>query len=159
MNLIRFSYSILGLLIIASVFSIAHFRNNEQTIVGKWEEVSLEYEKVDARQDDFLGIDQDLKAEIWQHITLHQAEVWEFKPDHTVKLFSDHHLMENLRWNIKGRGHILELDHQNNRKEDYQIQEITDQKLVIHFNLDLQVRGIVKMTFKRIEPNHVAQIQ
>jgi hypothetical protein len=159
MKLIILFYGVLGVLLSGSMYVVTHYRNHEQSIVGKWEEVSWEYEKVDAPNNDFLGINHDQKEEIWQHITLHQAEVWEFLPNKTVKLFSDNHLAENIEWNIKGRGNILELSHHDNRKEDYQIQEINDDKLVIHFNLDLQVRGIVKMTFKRIEPYHAAKIQ
>ncbi len=151
MRFIIMSYCILGFFAIGSIYIITHSQNHEVSILGKWKEVAWEYEKVDAGNSAFMNINNNQKAEAWKNITLHQAEVWEFMPDKTVKLFSNNQLIENMRWNIKGRGNILELNHYNNRKESYQIQEINDDLLIIHFNLDLQVRGIVKMTFKRIK--------
>jgi len=41
--------------------------------------------------------------------------------------------------------------------EDFQVHELTKDRLVIYFNFDLQIRGIVKMTFKKVEDNTYAQ--
>ena len=74
-----------------------------------------------------------------------RAEKWQFNPDGTLQLHGNKD--EVLNWTIKGRGHILELTHVDGRVEDYQIEMLDDRLMVVYFSFDLQIRGIVKMTF------------
>lgn len=152
-------YIVFGVLTVMSFLILSKGRSTEELIVGKWEEVSWKYEKVEAQSDPYwlTEIDDKQKFEISQGLIIHQAEVWEFDRNRNLKLFGINLSEEKVNWKVKGRGNILELQHENLVLEDYQIQEITEDSLVIHFNSDLQVRGIVKMTFKKVEGGRYAQ--
>ena len=152
-------YIVFGVLTVMSFLIVSKGRSTEELIVGKWEEVSWKYEKVEGHSDPYwlTEIDDRQKFEISQGLIIHQAEVWEFDRNRNLKLFGANLSEEKVNWKVKGRGNILELQHENLVLEDYQIQEITEDSLVIHFNSDLQVRGIVKMTFKKVEEGRYAQ--
>ncbi|WP_159076327.1 lipocalin family protein [Flagellimonas amoyensis] len=150
-------YLFFALLIVASGWLLLDQESPESLILGEWEEVAWKYEKLD--HGDMMGFDIDKlqKQEICKNIIIHEAETWRFNPDGTLSFLDENEIKENLKWNIKGRGHILELHHKNNIVEDYQVVEVTEDELVVQFNSDLQVRGIVKMTFKRIPKKQYAQ--
>lgn len=152
-------YIVFALLLTMSVAVISKGGSTEELIVGKWEEVSWKYEKVEGHSDPYwlTEIDDKQKYEISQGLIIHQAEVWEFDKDRNLKLIGGNQQEEKVNWKVKGRGNVLELQHENLVLEDYQIQEITEDSLVIHFNSDLQVRGIVKMTFRKVEEGKYAQ--
>lgn len=142
-------------LFLGAVFVLTKMRGPEKLLVGKWQEVSWEFEKVDQQENNLFFADEDFQRnEICKDLLIHKAEVWEFQNDGTLVLSSKDHQPENLRWNIKGRGHILVLAHGDDRLESFQIQEISHDSLVIHFGFDLQVRGIVKMTFVKIDDSN-----
>ncbi|MBK7884606.1 MAG: hypothetical protein IPJ81_13110 [Chitinophagaceae bacterium] len=137
---LTYIHIVLAALFIGCGIVIQKSDSPEKLLIGKWEEVACEYER----------IDKENTNDIYQNLNLHKGEVWQFDNAHKLIFFNKNYLKETLNWNIKGRGHILELHYKDKRLEGYQIQEITKDKLVIHFNIDLQVRGIVKLTFKRI---------
>lgn len=163
MRLIILVYGIFALFLTGSIYILANTSSYEQSIIGQWEEVSWEFEKSDHPTDSLLQLDDFQKAEICKNLTLHQAEIWEFKPGKQISLYNKKkHPIQHLEWTIKGRGNILKIQHtdqdyrhpliHNLATETYQIQEIHNDTMVMHFNFDLQVRGIVKMTFKRVTP-------
>lgn len=122
----------------------------EELIIGKWKEVSWEYEKVTGDSKDELETNEEYQDEIYKNLVIHKAETWEFNEKGKLFLHGKN-TVEDLKWSIKGRGHILELKHRDDRKEDFQIDEIGKDKLVLYFYFDLQMRGIVKITFKKIK--------
>jgi hypothetical protein len=130
----------------------------ENELIGSWQEVSWEYAKVNhsGGLTDF-SVEDSQREEIVRNLIIHKAEKWSFTPDHHLELLTEQGKVEDLVWNVKGRGHILELQHSDLGLEDYQIQELTGDSLVIHFSFDLQMRGIVKMTFKRSSAEEYAQ--
>lgn len=121
-------------------------------LIGEWEELSWQYEKIDPHPENrtvSIGtIDDFQKAEISEDLIIHEAEKWEFSPSGEIKLHKQNGTVESLGWRIKGRGHILKLIH-GTINEHYQIQKLTSDLMEIHFNSDLQTRGIVKMTFRK----------
>jgi hypothetical protein len=52
-----------------------------------------------------------------------------------------------VRWKLKGRGHILELEYDNRIVEHYNLTELNDNTMVLNFDSDIQVKGIAKLTF------------
>jgi hypothetical protein len=153
MRFIFFTYSIFFIVFVGSIYIVTHTQSYEQSIIGRWEEVSWEFEKADQPTKDSILIDGSQKAEICKNLTIHEAEMWEFKPGREISLYNNtQQPIQNLEWTIKGRGNILEIRHPNHQVENYRIQELQNDTMIIHFNFDLQVRGIVKMTFKRIQP-------
>jgi len=140
---------ILLLLAGGSSFVLFTAATPEELLVGRWQEMSWEYEKLDSGEGFSRSFpDEGQKSEICRNMIIHQAEIWEFRRDHQLSLYKGND-KEEISWNLKGRGNILELKHYDGRSEYYQVQEITADSFVILFNFDLQVRGIVKMKFKR----------
>lgn len=137
-----------ALLIIICTISIIISQSSSPNddLIGKWEEVSWNYEKAPQRQSKEINSNQ--LSEITKNLIIHEAEIWEFNRDGSAVLYGRNSNVEKITWTLKGRGHILKLNHKNST-EHYQLYQISDDKLVIHFHTDLQAKGIVKMTFQR----------
>ncbi len=135
------------------ILSTRVIEDPEQTILGTWDEVSWRYEKMDHRNQSAISLmdelDDRVKSEIAGHLVIHKAEVWQFTSDRKLSLAGNNEDKKKLSWALKGRGNILELTAQGTPTETYQIQELTKDRMVLHFNSDLQVRGIVEMAFNR----------
>lgn len=125
----------------------------EVNIVGEWREMSWEYEKLDTAKTLDSGLNymltDHIKSQISQNLIIHQAETWKFSENETLEM-TGLNSTKSLKWHLKGRGHILQLNGSSNVVEHYHIQELSSNRMVLHFNFDMQVRGIVKMTFERI---------
>jgi hypothetical protein len=134
----------------------------ERIIVGVWEEVAWEYEKVDKSSDidssENKLISSEVKEAIAQEIVVHQSEVWEFLPNGKLKLHAQGKEDLELDWKIKGRGHILKLIHENQILEHYNLVELNDDEMILYFNVDMQARGIVKLTFKKQNSRYAKKI-
>lgn len=126
----------------------------EQQLLGQWQEVSSEYRVINIT-DSLNGnktLTGPLKNELFNNLIIHQAELWQFTNGHTLSLHKNNEEKdETVKWHIKGRGHILAIQHSDNVIEDYQIAKLTDDILELYINIDLQVKGIVKLTFKKIK--------
>jgi hypothetical protein len=143
--------------ILGSSFVIWQHKDPQQLLVGTWQEVGWEYEKLDKSGSLMSGLQTMQFSEICPDMMIHQAEYWRFDKDRTLRLQQGNEEKEMLRWNIKGMGNILELKHGDQKIESYKVKEISEDSLVIHFSFDLQVRGIVKMTFKKVKEEVYAQ--
>ena len=125
----------------------------EVNIVGEWREVSWQYEKLDTVEEsgaslDYMLTDQ-IKNQISKDLIIHKAETWRFAENETLEMTGSNS-SKSIHWNLKGRGNILQLKGPENTVEHYQIQELSLDRMVLHFSFDMQVKGIVKMTFERI---------
>lgn len=147
MGWIRLSVIAFALLLFAAVGIASRATSPEDLLIGSWEEVTWAYEK----SDQAMAQDEQWK-EASRNLIAHRAEVWKFKRDKSLRIYTsqqDQELVTSF-WSIKGRGHILEL-REGDVVEDYQIQEITKDRLTLYFSFDLQVKGVVKMIFKRTD--------
>lgn len=156
MNLSK-ALTICGLLILGltttAFYSLSIVVHPEARLAGQWKEVAWSYEKVDpaaSEQGVRSFFDEQLRSEISKDLIIHDSEVWAFNGDRSLTLRKPGQPNTRLNWNLKGRGHILELNHGDTRQEHYQIRELTDERLVLHFNNDMIVRGIVKIEFEKI---------
>lgn len=144
----------LSILLLSSAFVLIEYEGPETLIVGDWKEVSWEYEKMDHGQSKetswIKDIDEHQKREISKSMIIHEAEIWSFDKDGGLRLANDVSDVEQVTYQMKGRGNILKLIHDNQRLEHYEIQQLSKDSLVLYFNFDLNVRGIVKLTFERI---------
>lgn len=128
-------------------------KSPEEAIVGSWKEVSWEYEKVNNTGGDesfTKQIDDNVKIEIMENLIIHKAEVWKFTSDGKLYLHNSDKPSTEIDWKLKGRGHILKLNYKDNKTEYYDLSELDNNRLVLYFDIDLQVKGIVKMTFEKI---------
>lgn len=135
--------------------SLSNKEGPQEKIIGKWKEESWKYEKMDIASKGelswFQEIDDRIKREISNHLIIHQAEEWNFQPNYQLELYSDSGETATSGWKLKGRGNVLELKSIDGKSEAYMIQELTSSRMVLHFNSDLQTRGIVEMIFTRID--------
>ncbi|UII26228.1 hypothetical protein LVD15_23490 [Fulvivirga maritima] len=132
---------------------LSNDQSAEDKVLGRWQEVSWEYEKIDKKREvgeENWDINEQQKYEISQGLVFHEAETWHFLPTGELELYNQTGLLSQLEWRIKGHGNILKLEKTDAEVEHYQIQKLDDNKMEIHFNTDLQVRGIVKMTFVKV---------
>ncbi|RNL82795.1 hypothetical protein ED312_16370 [Sinomicrobium pectinilyticum] len=130
----------------------------DTVILGKWQEVSWEYEKLPDAKEASLSkaISNTVKNEITRDLVIHRAETWEFLPGGKLLL----HLEEKstpLHWTLKSRGNILKLDHEKTSPEHYNLQVLNEDEMILYFNTDLQAKGIAKMKFKKIHHKDYAQ--
>ncbi len=152
MRLIVVSIFLLVSIILSSAFIVSESSSPEDLIIGKWEEVSWEYERINNHYGTFDSeFDEHQQSEIRQNLLVHEAEIWHFEKGGKLSLTNTDQTKRHVQWTAKGRGHILELNYEDAFLEDYHIQDITKDSMVIHFNFDLQVRGIVKLTFAKLQ--------
>ena len=133
----------------------------ERLIMGTWNERQWQYEKVNAPSDlkklqaqDTMA--QSVKDQLGKHLVVHSAEVWEFKREGLLVLHGRDTTKE-VRWKLKGRGHILELEYANKVIEHYNLSELTSTNMALNFDSDIQVKGIAKLTFNKLD--RVTKIQ
>ena len=155
-------YIILFLFIGLSIAQLKqHLESPEQLLVGTWNERSWQYEKVHARSDLQMLHSQDtmaksVKDQLGKHLVIHSAEVWQFNSDGSL-LLHGRDTTKEVRWKLKGRGNILQLEYANQVIEHYNLTELTSTNMALNFDSDIQVKGIAKLTFDNID--RVTQIQ
>lgn len=145
--------------IIAIIITLVLTESPEKLILGEWDEVKWEYERVNKtmenkKKNDHLS--HEIKNVVGQDLIIHQAESWRFLPDGVLELKKKDQI-QRVHWSIKGRGHILQLHYNNHFIENYNIDRLKNNELTINFEADIEVRGIAKLTFKKKQ--HVTQIQ
>lgn len=148
----RIVYPTVFAVVLGLYFTLLSFQPSPASnILGEWKEVSWEYEKVDSLPDtDFdYHVTDHIKSQLAERLIIHEAEVWKFVSDETLEMRGKSPA-KSLQWKLKGRGNILQIQGDGSATEHYQIQELSSDRMVLHFNFDMQVRGIVKMTFERI---------
>jgi len=153
------------LLFLALAWTFVHLKHQvqspERLIMGTWNERQWQYEKVNAPSDlkklqaqDTMA--QSVKDQLGKHLVVHSAEVWEFKREGLLVLHGRDTTKE-VRWKLKGRGHILELEYANKVIEHYNLSELTSTNMALNFDSDIQVKGIAKLTFDKLD--RVTKIQ
>ncbi|GGD32406.1 hypothetical protein [Flavobacterium orientale] len=144
------TYTLVFVVIVATIITtISLSQSPEKKIVGQWNELSWEYERVDMVNDtNNKEITDDVKKIIGQHLLIHEAETWKFLSNGKLVLKAG----ENERlvdWKIKGRGHILQLKYDNDVVENYNLTELNNNVMVLNFDSEIQARGIAKLTFEK----------
>ncbi|GHB70776.1 hypothetical protein [Persicitalea jodogahamensis] len=126
----------------------------DRLILGRWEEVDWQYEKVNAHSNGQTlpgqVIEDDARQRIASGLIIHKAEKWQFLPDGTLRLSDGSAIKNAVRWSLKGRGHVLMMQYDQALEESYTIAKLTESEMVLHFHTDIEVRGIAKITFKKI---------
>jgi len=124
--------------------------NPEKIIIGEWQETIWEYEKTNENGESY-NLDKlaaSVKDLSGQNLIIHKAEEWEFLPNRRLKLTSEDG-EKIVSWRIKGRGHILQLKYDSIGTEQYNLTELTRERMVLNFDSDIQARGIAKLTFEK----------
>lgn len=160
MNLTRIIFTIslifVGILVTIITFTTitGESKPPEQLIQGTWKEVAWRYDKHDKldgnSKEHTIHINDELKENISEGLHIRQSETWIFKDNAQLTLIKKKENPISLRWRMKGRGHILALNYGNQNKEYYQIQKLTKDEMILHFENDTHTRGIVQIIFKKV---------
>lgn len=148
---------VLGIIITLSLTALifgSRLIHPEKAILGTWKEVSWTYERRDNHMnrkltEDEKFIEEQVKNEISKNLIIHQSEKWQFAPSSELTLYRENKTPVHLHWRLKGRGHVLKLSYDQNITEYYHIQELTPRRMVLQFENDMHVRGIIKIIFKK----------
>lgn len=141
------------ILLLCSAFVLrSNYLLPEQHIMGNWKEVSWTYEKADNKGS--VNFNDEPISEAMKHLIsesriIHEAETWNFTSDSGLVLHSQAEKM-NIDWVLTGSSNILRLRYNETFEEHYNLVELSEKKMVLHFEDDRLTRGIVKITFEKI---------
>jgi len=154
-----FAYGLILIALLCSGTALIKGDSPEELIVGKWEEVDWNFERINVDSTEANGkLLAYQKNELYNNMIIHQGEKWEFYPKKELTLTPKGNFEEKkIKWYLKGRGNILELRYGDDVVECYQVHKLTKDTMVIYYNFDLQMRGSVKITFKKAEEQDYAQ--
>lgn len=146
----KINYIFLALLLIGSSLIVMYHESPERLIEGEWVETdwSLEKDNASAELASNSQLQEGLRKEILRDFEELHLGVWKFERDRSL-VSADPNQDSDIQWLIKGRGHVLELRKDGNQMESFQIQQISRDKLVLHLNFDLQVKGIIEIVLER----------
>lgn len=151
--LIKINYLFIALLLIGSSLIVMYHESPERLIQGEWVEKEWRLEKDNASPElaSNSQLQEGLRKEILRDFEELHLGVWKFEKDRTL-LSADPRQDSEIEWLVKGRGHVLELKKEGKQIESFQIQQISHDKLVLHLNFDLQVKGIIEIVLERKDP-------
>jgi hypothetical protein len=120
----------------------------EQLLIGSWREVDWRYETLSAfERESFTDTSLDHSGNGMER---HEGEHWEFMPGGKLKISRRGHEQRTARWQLKGRGHLLQLRSGSATEgEVYEIEELRGDRLVLHYDIGMEVRGIARLRFER----------
>lgn len=143
---ILYSISFLAVVLVFMIFS-ALAENPELMLVGEWQEVTWNFED-EAVEKTEVNDRWRKHAGDGQEFAIHRAETWIFLPDGKLKI-KGASVEEQMRWNLKGRGHILQIKYDNERVENYQLSGLSEQHMVLDLETEVRARGIARLTFQK----------
>jgi hypothetical protein len=130
----------------------------QRMIVGEWVELNWEYEGENLggiSDTEYEKRAADIRNAIGQNLVIHRAETWQFSPDGRLSLFKNGS-ERIVKWHLKGRGHILQLKYDNGTTENYSINKLGRDTMEIHFETDMQARGIAKLLFIKTDSKDIS---
>lgn len=148
-----FSLVVFSALILLVFFSAAGIDQQHpgRLLNGTWKEVAWTYEKVNHQKGlrHRAALSEEVRDDITQGLYIHRSETWIFSGKNQLTLHKPKATDVNVKWSLKGRGHILKLKYPDRPAEYYQIRVLSDSTLVLHFENDTHARGIVKIELKK----------
>lgn len=131
---------------------IQNIINPELQLIGEWNEVAWEFEKVNKdatnKAVEYANATEYVKRVTGQHLVIHEAEKWEFTPNGELVLMGNDYT-KKVSWYIKGRGNVLQLKYDDGTTEFYNISQLDDTTMILHFDSDIHIRGIAKLTLEK----------
>lgn len=136
------------------LFAAGCGKDPEQLLVGRWQQVVWRYERPERTKSPW--IDElpfpELDELEEEGMRRHEAEYWEFLPGHRLRIVGRGQTIQ-AGWRIKGRGHVLKIEYGNALSELYDIKELDEKQMILHFDIGMEVRGIAKLEFRRTDAN------
>jgi hypothetical protein len=149
MRIVLTYLTLLTLFVGGWVALIAASPTPERQIIGSWGQSSWEYEKLDLppypASLDFLD---EVKRAVGEGLVIHKAETWRFLPGDRLLLYNGD-TVEEARWRLKGRGHILQVIHGSGTTENYVLDKLNGDTLQLYIETNIQARGIARLVFNK----------
>jgi len=128
--------------------------------MGRWQESGWEYEKLAGKPAVTTkwidGI--DLPAFSERRVVHHEAEYWDFSPNGSLLIKKRDGSRLLARWRLKGRGHVLTVRAPQAEFEVYDVKQLDRSELVLNYDVGMEVRGIARLTFRRLQDGELAQV-
>lgn len=133
--------------------------NPERSLEGCWKQVDSRYEKVDVDDNgDPVGPavgrwNDGVRSREYpdRRVVRHDSEYWRFSSGGDVAIAAQDGGVSHGRWRLKGRGHVLTLRFPpGDGFEVYNIEELDEHELVLHYDVGVEARGIARLTFHRV---------
>lgn len=131
---------------------VACANSPEKALVGCWKEVDARYEKLpnDGRVNRLWSDGVRVRDYPTRDILRHEAEAWEFRPGGEVQILGRNGKATKGRWRLKGRGHVMTVRFPTTQAfEVYDIKELDQDRLVLHYDSGMEVRGVARLEFRR----------
>lgn len=136
-------------LLVGLLLTCACSPSPEQLLVGRWRESQWRYEQLG--NFELASLPQDRAHPALPSLLRHEAEHWEFRRDGALIVRSASGAQRVGRWKLKGRGHLLLLEGAGaSGREAYEIKQLRDGQLVLHYDIGLEIRGIARLTFTKL---------
>lgn len=151
MKLIKF-YLIVILGAVSGIAWVVNVAPNPETLLmGEWQETEWQYESrcVEKKKVINNGVSKrGSHSLLGQDLIIHKAETWNFKPNGQLLIQLENRELVGS-WCLKGRGNVLEIKYEDQFIEHYQINRIKEDSLVLHFDSDMQAKGIAQLSFSK----------
>lgn len=151
MRLIRLYIVIFATVVSGIAWMVKAAPNPETLLLGIWQETEWQYESQCTNQDKTESSSNGTKGAhslLGQELIIHQAETWLFEPQGKLTIqLKDEEICAT--WCLKGRGNVLEIKYEDKFVEHYQITSIREDSLVLHFDSEMQARGIAQLSFSK----------
>ncbi len=144
----------------ASFMCVGCGEHPERLLMGRWRESGWEYEKLAGKPAVTTkwidGI--DLPAFSPRRIVHHEAEYWDFSPNGSLLIKKLDGTSALARWRLKGRGHVLTVRAPQAEFEVYDVKQLDRREMVLNYDVGMEVRGIARLTFQRVEDAELAAV-
>ena len=122
----------------------------ENFLVGAWNERTWNYERRPSLNKEDSKVTLPTHVQLNKGLLLHEHEKWEFLEDGTLQIVDEMENVHPYKWYLKGKGDVLLIkDQENQVLEHYKITHLDKDSMVLNFELDIQVKGLARLTFKR----------
>lgn len=146
----RIPYLLIFGLGLASIILLCSGKSSpERKIVGEWKELTWSYQMLSDTAANDTQIQGAVAQELGEDMLVHKAETWHFYPNGILKLKSKT-CEKQLKWHLKGRGNVLQITFDGNKTENYLLSELSSTKMNLDYESAVQVKGIAKLSFQRI---------
>lgn len=126
----------------------------ESFLLGEWNEREWNYERFSntefLQQHDSNNVVLTHVPSTEKGLLFHEHERWEFNKDGLLQIVDNQEQVHAYKWCLKGKGDVLLIKNHNDEVlEHYKITHLDKDSMVLNFELDIQVKGLARLTFKR----------
>jgi hypothetical protein len=151
---VRYIFLLLFVSIVGYSFIKIKMKSPEDLLVGDWSEQTWKYERVATPSHKKYACKDSLSTSLKEHLGkglfLHENETWSFLPNGELHITAPDKRIKILHWRLKGKGDMLVIKDENKKPmEHYKVTHINKDSLSLSFELDIQVKGLASLTFRK----------